>query len=149
LVLVPAAIVGQRAVRRRRASGAAARVCVAWHDATRRAAAARISLPPWLTVSETAERLAATLPEADDAVRVLAHSMERVVYAEVMPTPEEADRALWASARIVAESRRSQTMVRRIASYLDVRELWRDHRLLRPHAPSSQDDRDLAVVGSH
>ena len=153
LVLVPAALAGLRRVRRGRARRPDDRVRVAWHHATRQAAAAGIGLPPWLTIAETAERLASTLPNAADAVRILAHSLEQVAYAEVTPPAVEAERALWASSRIVGESRRSQGIIRRVRGYLDVRELWRD-RMPRPRQlPSVPDDdladeRDLVATGA-
>jgi transglutaminase-like putative cysteine protease len=127
VVLVPAALAVQRELRRRRAHTPAQRVRLAWRDAIERAGDAGIDLPSSLTLSETAERLTAALPGAAAAVRQLAGSMERVMYAEVMPSVGEAEQAVSARDVVADEARRRQPVGLRIARWFDARELWR-HR---------------------
>ena len=62
LVLVPLVLLIQRAARRRRASAPADRVQLAWRLATEHAGGAGVSLPVYLTLNETAERLAVAMP---------------------------------------------------------------------------------------
>ena len=125
LVLVPIAIGVQHVVRRRRARHPTARVRLAWRDIVDRAVATGVDLPPSLTVAESADRLAATLPGGVEAVRRLARSMEQVAYAEVVPPPDEVDRAVEARAAVLGELRLREPTARRVVRYLDGRELWR------------------------
>lgn len=133
LVLVPAAIGGLVALRRRQRHMRADRVRAAWRDALDRAATAGVALPPSLTVNETAERLAAALPGAAASVHQLATTVEHVTYAEVPPSAEMAARALEARDAIVGEVRHREPAGSRLARYLDARELWRrlPHRVRR------------------
>jgi hypothetical protein len=144
LVCVPAAIGAQRALRRRRATHPADRVRLAWRDAVDRAAAAGADLPTSLTVTETAERLTAAVPSAAAAVHQVAGAMDHVTYAEVNPTPEEADQAMVARDTIVDEIRHREALVTKAARYLDVRELWRRRE---SHARRSATSRPTPMVG--
>jgi hypothetical protein len=102
LVLVPLAIGVRRLVRRQRATSPPSRVRLWWQEAGERAEASGIvSLPPSLTVAETADQLAAALPGSADAVQRAARAIERLAYAEESPTTEQ-----------VAEARRAWTSVR-------------------------------------
>jgi transglutaminase-like putative cysteine protease len=137
VVLVPLSLVAQRALRRRRAATPADRVRLAWRNATERAGYAGVSLAPSLTISETAARLGVALPGSADAARGMAHTMERVAYAEVSPTDEEATRAQAGSAALVAEAERRLPWPQRIAGWFDARRLRRPRagRLMASQGP--------------
>lgn len=129
LLLVPTAIVAQRFIRRRRATTPAARARLWWGQATESAAMAGVSLPPSLTIAETADRLGARLPASAEAVQQLARTMELVAYADVPPSADEVARAQQAAAAAVQEARRQMSWQQRVAGYLDVRLLFgRRHR---------------------
>ena len=125
LVIVPLALVAQHLLRRQRAATPGARVRLAWTDTVERADAAVIALPPSLTVGEVAGRLTHELPEVAPAVGALAGLVERTAYAEVEPSPEDADGAERARGEIVAAADRLLSTRRRILRHADVRELWR------------------------
>jgi transglutaminase-like putative cysteine protease len=125
LLLVPTLLASQRAVRRRRAATPSARVALSWQDATDRARHAGLALPAWLTINETAGRLAAELPGSAGQARVLAHSMEMITYAEVAPSPEDVDAAARAAGEVSGEARRSESWWRRLLAPFDARRLWR------------------------
>ncbi len=127
LVIVPLALVAHHVLRRRRASTPAARVRLAWTDTVERADAAVVALPPSLTVGEVAGRLTHELPQVAPAVGALSGLVERTAYAEVEPSPEEADGAERARGEIVAAADRLLSTRRRILRHADVRELWRRH----------------------
>jgi transglutaminase-like putative cysteine protease len=124
-VLVPILLLAQRALRRRRASTPSARVALAWQDATDRARHAGLPLPAWLTINETASRLAADLPGSAGGVHRLAHSMEMITYAEVPPSPEEVDAATRAAGQVSGEARRTESWRRRLLAPFDARRLVR------------------------
>ena len=124
-VLVPALLAAQRALRRRRATTPAARVVLSWQDATERARHAGLALPAWLTINETAARLATDLPGSAAGVHRLAHSMEMITYAEVPPSPDDVEAATRAAGEVVSEARRSEPQWRRLLAPFDARRLWR------------------------
>jgi transglutaminase-like putative cysteine protease len=136
VVLVPLALVAQRVARRRRASSPADKVRLAWQSATERAAYAGVALAPSLTISETAARLAVALPGSADAARGMAHTMERIAYAEVPPTDDEVTAAQAGSAALAAEAERRLPWPTRIGGWFDVRRLRRKRqRLVASHGP--------------
>lgn len=124
LLLVPLAFVLQRSLRRSRARLPGQKVELAWWEANESAAASGIVLAPSLTVAERATRLRMALPGVSRAIDQVAHSVERATYAEVMPTPEEADEATAASATITAAANQRLTWWTRLLTYLDVRGLF-------------------------
>jgi transglutaminase-like putative cysteine protease len=125
LVVVPLALAGQRALRRRRAATPAARVRLAWSEAIERSAAAGTPLPPSLTVAEAAARLQRDLPGVEAAVGHLAALMERTAYAEVEPSDDDAADATRARGEIVAAADRRLSTRQRLLRHIDVRELRR------------------------
>jgi transglutaminase-like putative cysteine protease len=125
LVLVPLALAVQATARRRRATTPDAKVRLAWHDSVDRAAAAGLPLPPSLTVGEAAGRLTHELPEVAPAVGHLAGLVERTVYAEIEPSPEDAADAGRARGEIVAAADKLLSPSRRILRHLDAPQLWR------------------------
>jgi transglutaminase-like putative cysteine protease len=137
-VLVPLSLLGQRLIRRRRASSPADKVRLAWRDATERAGYAGVSLSPSLTISETAARLAVALPGSADAARGMAHTMERIEYAEQAPSADEVAnaRAGWAS--LVAEADRRLGWPQRVGGWFDARRLRRRRpdRLVASQGPA-------------
>jgi transglutaminase-like putative cysteine protease len=139
VLIVPLAIVVQRFVRRRRASTPAAGLRLGWQDATEYAGQAGVLLPTSLTMSEVADRTAATLPEAGAPMHDLAHLMEKLAYAEEEPTPEEAEAMAAAVAAVRSESHRRQRWYQRIGRYLDVRRLVRpgSARLVATQGPTT------------
>jgi transglutaminase-like putative cysteine protease len=139
LVVVPLAIVVQGVVRRRRASTPAARLRLGWQDATEHAGRAGVALPTSLTMSEVADRTAVAMPDAGAPMHDLARSMERLTYAEVPPSTEEAEAAGAAVSAVRAESRRRQRWYQRIGHYLDVRRLVRPRsaRLVATQGPTT------------
>ncbi|HEX6425982.1 MAG TPA: DUF3488 and transglutaminase-like domain-containing protein [Acidimicrobiales bacterium] len=128
LVLVPLAIVGQRLIRRRRASTAGAKVRLGWRSVTESAAQAGIGLAPSMTVAEAADRMAAALPGSAARIQQFARSVEKLAYAEVPPDDDEAARLTRQWAAIVAEANRLRPWHHRALSYLDVRQLVRGRR---------------------
>jgi transglutaminase-like putative cysteine protease len=137
LVVVPLVLLVQRSARRRRASAPADRVRLAWRVATEHASDAGVSLPTYLTLSETAERLATAMPTTADAARGMAHTMERIAYAEQPPTAEEVTGAEEGSAAVSAEAARRQTWPQRMLSHLDIRRVRpvRPSRLVASYGP--------------
>lgn len=125
LVLVPLALVAQGARRRRRAVTPAARVQLAWRDAVERADASGTPLPPSLTVGESAGRMRHDLAGATPAIDHLAGLVERTVYAEVAPSPDDAVSAVRARDEIVEAADRHLPARRRLLRHVDIRELWR------------------------
>ena len=123
LLLVPLAFVVQRVVRRRRARDPGARVELGWRTATDSALAAGVALPPWMTVAEKAERVADAFPGAAPEVGSLALHLEKLAYAEVDPTDDEARSAERDSSAVAAEARRTLPWWRRVLRYLDARRL--------------------------
>ena len=125
LLLVPALLAAQWAVRRWRAATPAARVALSWQDATERARHAGLTLPASLTINEMAARLAAELPGSATEIQRLAHSMEMITYAEVPPSPEDVDAAARAAGEVAGEARRSEPWWRRLLAPFDARRLVR------------------------
>ena len=125
LVLVPLVLLIQRAARRRRASAPADRVQLAWRLATEHAGDAGVSLPVYLTLNETAERLAVAMPTTADAARGMALTMERIAYAEEAPTDEEVVGAEEGSAAVSAEAARRQQWSSRLLAHFDIRRVRR------------------------
>jgi transglutaminase-like putative cysteine protease len=123
LVVVPLAVVGQRLIRRRRASTAGAKVRLGWRTVTESAARAGIGLAPSMTVAETADRMAAALPASAPGIQQLARSVEMLAYAEVPPDDDEAGRLSRKWAAIVGEANRLRPWHQRVLTYLDVRQL--------------------------
>ena len=138
LVVVPLAVVGQRLVRRRRASTAGAKVRLGWRSVTESAARAGIGLAPSMTVAEAADRMAAALPESAPRIQQLARSVEMLAYAEVPPGDDEAVRLTREWAAIVAEANRLRPWHQRVLTYLDVRQLvgGRRNRLVAHGGPA-------------
>jgi transglutaminase-like putative cysteine protease len=125
LLLVPVALLLATALRRRRATTPGGRVRLAWQDALAAAERARVRIPPSDTVSEAAAELSDAFPPVAPAVHHLAGLLERATYAEVEPSPEEADVAARAGHEVVAAARRSMPWHWRLLRWVDVRELWR------------------------
>jgi transglutaminase-like putative cysteine protease len=142
LIVVPVAIVVERLVRRRRASTPAARLRLGWRNATEYADQAGVNLPASLTMSEVAERTATAMPNAGAPMHDLARSMERLTYAEQVPSPEETVATDRAVAAVRAEARRRQRWYQRIGHYLDVRRLVRpgSARLVATQGPTAITD---------
>ena len=137
LVVVPLVLFVQRAARRRRASAPADRVRLAWRVATEHAGDAGVSLPTHLTLSETAERLATAMPTTADAARGMAHTMERIAYAEQAPSDEEVTGAEEGSAAVSAEATRRQSWSQRLVAHFDIRRVRRvrPSRLIAGYGP--------------
>jgi transglutaminase-like putative cysteine protease len=125
LVLVPCLLAGQRALRRRRAATPSARVRLSWLTATDRAREAGVVLPASLTFTESAERMAAALPESAGGARQLALAMELITYAEVAATDDDVDTAAEASAAVTEVANRREPWWRRVLVWFDARRLWR------------------------
>ena len=138
VVLVPLSLVGQRVIRRRRATSPADRVRLAWRNATERAGYAGVPLAPSLTITETAARLAVALPGSADAARGMAHTMERIEYAEQAPSAEDVASAKAGSATLVAEAERQLAWPQRIGGWFDARRLRRRRpdRLVASQGPA-------------
>ncbi|HET6951056.1 MAG TPA: DUF3488 and transglutaminase-like domain-containing protein [Acidimicrobiales bacterium] len=124
VLLVPAALGARGILRRRRATTPAGRVRYWWRNVAERAAAAGIALSPSLTVAESADRLAAALPESGPYVQDLARTMERIAYAEMPASDDDAARAEEDNSRIVAETRRRVPLSRRLLAWFDARRLF-------------------------
>ncbi|HEY7070333.1 MAG TPA: DUF3488 and transglutaminase-like domain-containing protein [Acidimicrobiales bacterium] len=135
LVVVPLVLLAQRVRRRRRAHAPADRVRLAWRVATEHASDAGVKLPTYLTLSETAERLAIAMPSTADAARGMAFTMERIAYAEETPSDEEVTGAEESSAAVTAEASRRQPVLSRVLAHFDVRRVRRVHqsRLVATH----------------
>ena len=88
LVLVPLVLLIQQAAAGGQASAPADRVQLAWRLATEHAGGAGVSLPVYLTLNETAERLAVAMPTTAGGSG-MAQTMERIAYAEEAPTDDE------------------------------------------------------------
>ncbi|HLM63945.1 MAG TPA: DUF3488 and transglutaminase-like domain-containing protein [Acidimicrobiales bacterium] len=125
VLVVPAALAAQAAVRRRRAAEPVAHVRWAWRDAVERATGAGAELPSSLTVAETGHELAAALPEVAAVVPGFAATVERVAYAESEPTPDELGEVDRARGEIATAAARRVGLPLRVARALDVRVLWR------------------------
>jgi transglutaminase-like putative cysteine protease len=137
VVFVPLLVVGRRALRRQRAATPSAKVRLSWTNATEYAAFAGVSLPPSLTIAETANRLAAALPGSAAEVQHLARTMEMIAYAEQEPSDADVADARHGWASVSAEARRRVPWGRRVASYLDIRRLrlGRGSRLVAHQGP--------------
>jgi transglutaminase-like putative cysteine protease len=122
-VLVPGALAVRQGLRRRRASTPAGRVRYWWRDIAERAAAAGIALAPSLTIAESADRLAAGLPGTAPQIQDMARTMERIAYAELPVSEDEANRTHGDWARVTAEARRRVSLPRRLAAWFDARRL--------------------------
>jgi transglutaminase-like putative cysteine protease len=131
LVLVPLAIAGRRVVRRRRATSPADKVRLSWREATERAEIAGIGLPASLTIAETADRLAAAVPDSAAAIQHMARTLERIAYAEQAPTPEEVSEARRAWHSVGTEVKGWEPWVQRVLRYFDIRQLRRRDRRSR------------------
>jgi len=125
LVAVPLVLLAQRVTRRRRAHAPADRVRLAWRVATEHASDAGVKLPTYLTLSETAERLAVAMPSTADAARGMAFTMERIAYAEETPSDEEVTGAEESSAAVAAEASRRQPVLSRVLAHFDIRRVRR------------------------
>lgn len=138
VVLVPAALGLRRGLRRRRASTPAGRVRYWWRDVTERATAAGIALAPSLTIAESADRLAAGLPGTAPQIQDMARTMERIAYAELPVSEDEADRTHDDWARVAAEERQRVSWPRRVGAWFDVRRLLpsRSGRLVAHQGPA-------------
>jgi transglutaminase-like putative cysteine protease len=130
LVLVPLAILVQQLVRRRRARSPSDRVRLGWRTSTEGAMEVGVRLPPWMTVAEKAEAMAAAFPDCAPAIADLARRMEVVAYAESAPTAEQVAAAERDWAAIQGEINKRQGWARRILRWFDVR------RLVGPHRPT-------------
>jgi hypothetical protein len=137
VLVVPAAIVGQKLIRRRRARTPAQKTRLSWHAVTTSAVAAGVALPPSLTIAEMADRLSAALPASDATIQRLARLMEAIAYADAPPTAAEVAETEHAWAAVVDEANRRQTWGRRILKYLDIRTLLgtRASRLVAHQGP--------------
>ena len=137
VLVVPAAIVGQRLIRRRRARTPAQRTRLSWHALTTSAVAAGVALPTSLTIAEMADRLSAALPASDATIQRLARLMEAIAYADTPPTAAEVAETEQAWSAVVDEANRRQTWGRRILKYLDIRTLLgtRASRLVAHQGP--------------
>ncbi len=138
LLLVPAAVVGQRVIRRRRATVPAAKVGLWWRTTTEDATAAGVALPPSLTIAEMADRMAVALPGSSVAIQDLARNMEAIAYAEIPPADDVVARAEPAWAAAVDDAKGQQPWRHRILRYLDIRLLFsrRPQRLLAHQGPT-------------
>jgi len=124
LVLVPLAILVQQLVRRRRARSPGDRVRLGWRTSTEGAMEAGVRLPPWMTVAEKAEAMAAAFPDCAPAIDDLARRMEVVAYAESTPTAEQVAAVERDWAAIQGEVNKRQGWPRRILRWFDVRRLF-------------------------
>ncbi|MFP3900085.1 MAG: DUF3488 and DUF4129 domain-containing transglutaminase family protein [Acidimicrobiia bacterium] len=115
-----------------------------WSTTVDRAIAAGLPLSPSLTVRETAHRIAAARPGAAAAADRLAETVERLTYAERLPSEEELAAAQRAADDVIAEIRRHQPWAERLRWSLDVRLLWQ-----RPRGrPTRLSTRQRAVVAA-
>jgi transglutaminase-like putative cysteine protease len=123
VVLVPLAILVQQVVRRRRARSPGDRVRLGWRTATEGATEAGVRLPPWMTIAEKAEAMAAALPDCAPAIDDLARRMEVVAYAESAPTGAQVAAVERDRAAIQSEVNKRRGWPRRILRWFDVRRL--------------------------
>jgi hypothetical protein len=100
-------------------------VRLSWLTATDRAREAGVVLPASLTFTESAERMAAALPESAGGARQLALAMELITYAEVAATDDDVDTAAEASAAVTEVANRREPWWRRVLVWFDARRLWR------------------------
>jgi transglutaminase-like putative cysteine protease len=131
LLLVPLAILVQHVLRRRRARSPADRVRLGWRISTEGAMETGVRLPPWMTVAEKAEAMAAAFPDSAPAIADLARRMEVVAYAESAPTAEQLASVERDWAAIQADINQRQGWPRRILRWFDVRRLFGPHRRTR------------------
>jgi transglutaminase-like putative cysteine protease len=131
LLLVPLAMLVQQVLRRRRARSPADRVRLGWRISTEGAMETGVRLPPWMTVAEKAEAMAAAFPDSAPAIADLARRMEVVAYAESAPTAEQLASVERDWAVIQAEINQRQGWPRRILRWFDVRRLFGPHRRTR------------------
>ncbi|MGH9212684.1 MAG: transglutaminase TgpA family protein [Acidimicrobiales bacterium] len=137
LVIVPLALVAVRSGRRLRARAPAAKVDLAWLEATEEAAESGVRLSVAQTVAERAQRIRAAMPEHGAEIDLVAQWVEQVNYAEVAPTPEQASEAARAASVIVAAAAKRQVWHRRVLRYLDVRRLFPQPQHARRSAQSA------------
>jgi transglutaminase-like putative cysteine protease len=123
LGLVPAALLGRFYSRRLRGRSPGEKVDLAWREATERAAESGVNLTDSLTVAERALRMRTALPEVAPKVELVAQWVEQVNYAEITPTPEQADEVARAASTIVTAAARRQRWYARVLRYLDARRL--------------------------
>jgi transglutaminase-like putative cysteine protease len=123
LLLVPLALAAQQVVRRRRARAPADRVRLDWRRTSDGAVDAGLRLPPWMTIAEKADTMAAAFPGSAAAIADLARRMEEVAYAEATPDAEQVAAAERDWAAIRADINRRQGWPRRVARWFDVRRL--------------------------
>jgi hypothetical protein len=112
-------------LRRRRAATPAARARLAWRDVLAAADHARVRIAPSDTVSEAAAELSDAFPSSAQGVHYLAGLLERANYAEIDPSPEEAEAATRAGREVAAAALRSLPWHLRLLRWVDVRQLWR------------------------
>jgi hypothetical protein len=105
------------------ARSAGAKVHVAWSNAVDTAAAVAVALPASFTVAEITDRLVTVVPAAAGAVRTMAWHVDKVVYAEVAPTPGDVAAAARAGMAVQGALRARLSLGRRIARRFDVRQL--------------------------
>jgi hypothetical protein len=118
-------------------------VHVAWSNALDTAAAVGVALPASFTVAEITDRLVTVVPAAAGAVRTMAWQVDKVVYAEVAPTPGDAAAAAWAGMAVQGALRARLSLGRRIARRVDVRQL-----LQRQGRPARRSDRLAPAPGN-
>jgi hypothetical protein len=99
-------------------------VHLAWSNALDTAAAVGVALPASFTVAEITDRLVTVVPAAAGAVRTMAWHVDKVVYAEVAPTPGDSAAAR-AGMAVQGALRARLSLGRRIARRFDVRQLLR------------------------
>jgi transglutaminase-like putative cysteine protease len=140
VVLVPAAVVGQQALRRRRATTPATKTRLWWRNATESAIGAGVALPPSLTIAEMADRVGAALPASSAAIQDLARNMEAITYGEIAPPASEVAEAERAWAAVVIDANRRQSRAHRILKYFDIRRLHanRGVRLVTHQTPAAE-----------
>lgn len=123
LLVVPLALISGRYLRRLRARAPAEKVDLAWREATDEAAESGVTLALSLTVAERAIRMRSALPDMAQEIDLVARWVEQVNYAEVSPTPEQADDAAQAAAAVVTAAARRQPWHLRTLRYFDARRL--------------------------
>lgn len=131
LFLVPAALLLQRSIRRRRARAPAQQVRLAWEETLEQAAWLGVLMPESLTVNERADRLQAAVPETAPALAQMARSLERTLYADATPSRQEAGLARLAANSVRNQITKQRQWYLRVLSYLDARRLLPKPRMAR------------------
>lgn len=131
LVVVPVALLLQRYIRRRRARGPTQQVRLAWEETLEQAALLGVTMAPSLTVNERAERLRLAVPDAAPALAQMAQALERSLYAETTPSPQEAGLARLAANAVRNQVTKQRQWYLRALSYLDARRLLPKSKTVR------------------